>query len=415
MGDVLGWFWFLIPLGVGVVALREYRFAKACLAASGLLLAGKAVMELRDGSMGIGWRALVVFIVCGTLGVLVQLSWWWVDRKRSEDEKSAITSTMSSKGMSSQPAPVTRHQPESTAPPQPQSDALPGIRDSIGVMLSPSERGIPKQLSFTTGGVGKEGFSFDVRPRKLMFESPTSTVDEKDLPRDIEIDGKRVTVVTFTDHGFILDDHHIQVSGKATLLDAAPAGQSIHSQEHKPSPQAHRKPIIVGVEWFSLVSASIPSSGRAYVLQLWPVPTKVGGGGLGQVSGPPGTKLNFPGMMFIQEIKLTNYSGEPLFNTQINLGLTFREAIKDPSQPGVSRSGAVTLSRSWPIVIQTINSGIDQPFTFYVENISNQFVDVSFPDSAVAQGVDQQAHAVALSKPIGFLQPFSPYEPPKPQ
>lgn len=85
MGDVLGWLWFLIPLGIGVLALREYRFAKLCFTVSGLLLASKVVMELHNIHNSLPAKLLLAFIVCGIVGATLVYSWSWVDRKEKED------------------------------------------------------------------------------------------------------------------------------------------------------------------------------------------------------------------------------------------------------------------------------------------------------------------------------------------
>jgi hypothetical protein len=91
--------------------------------------------------------------------------------------------------------------------------------DGISALLIPARRGLPKQLSFTTSGAGSQEFSFDERPRKVLFESPTTVVEGNDLPKEIEISGKLATILRFTQNGFVIDDHHVRISGKATLLE----------------------------------------------------------------------------------------------------------------------------------------------------------------------------------------------------
>jgi hypothetical protein len=85
MGDFWGWVWFLIPLAVCVLALREYRVAKMCFAISGLLLAWKVAMELHHDTHSLSVKLLVAFLLCGLVGAVVVGSWAWIDRKRSED------------------------------------------------------------------------------------------------------------------------------------------------------------------------------------------------------------------------------------------------------------------------------------------------------------------------------------------
>ena len=105
----MGWLWFLVPFGVGVMALREYRLAKTCFAISGLLLAGKIIMELqRSPGISIGWRVVITFITCGILGVSVLGSWLWADRKHVEESALAAPPKTSDQQITSLPLPASR-------------------------------------------------------------------------------------------------------------------------------------------------------------------------------------------------------------------------------------------------------------------------------------------------------------------
>lgn len=107
MGDVLGWLWFLIPLGVGVLALKEYRVAKMCFAVSGILLAWKVIMEIHTTSRSTSARMALAFVVCGIIGAVAVYSWSWVDLKRQTDN-------MPSTGESHSPVPSRKTPPAPT-------------------------------------------------------------------------------------------------------------------------------------------------------------------------------------------------------------------------------------------------------------------------------------------------------------
>jgi hypothetical protein len=101
------------------------------------------------------------------------------------------------------------------------TERLSVFTDSVGALLTPARRGIPKQLNFTTSGAGSQEFSFEEHPRRVLFEPPMTIVEEKNLPKEIEIGGTKASVIRFSGKGFVIDDHGIRISGRATLLEAA--------------------------------------------------------------------------------------------------------------------------------------------------------------------------------------------------
>jgi hypothetical protein len=136
----------------------------------------------------------------------------------TRDKEAAMPGPSGTRQVSGPPAQVSG----SSAPSIPSAaETLPVMRASLGVMLNPVRRGLPKQLSFTTGGAGPQEFSFEEHPKRVLFESPSTVVVDTELPREIEISGKKATVVRFTGKGFVVDDHGATISGKATLLEAA--------------------------------------------------------------------------------------------------------------------------------------------------------------------------------------------------
>ena len=159
----------------------------------------------------------------------------------------------------------------------------------------------------------------------------------------------------------------------------------------------------------------MPPDGRIYILSLWPLPAENGGGGLSEAwtSGTgemkwPTSPSGFP--LNAYRCQLTNYGGSPVFNVEMALHLLFSEALRDTAQPNVTRGGVVTLSRNWPIEITKIDAGADKPFVFYIYNQSDQFSQVSMPQSVtVEEGTDNTRREIRLvqsTAPMFHLPPF---------
>lgn len=145
----------------------------------------------------------------------------------------------------------------------------------------------------------------------------------------------------------------------------------------------------LAVEWHMVYPATLPPEGRVAVLSLFELPSINGGGGLMEITGPPGgdfagkTPEGFP--RNVRQYRITNYSPKPLFNVQIPLHLVFKEAVRRKGQPGATDSGKVVLEREWEITIPKIDPGGDKPFVFYAMNNGHCFASVAFPTAATAQ------------------------------
>ncbi len=84
------------------------------------------------------------------------------------------------------------------------------ISDNISVVVT---RGNPntgaKMADFSTTGAGEyEVDLLGVTPEKLAFDPPGITVSRGKLPAELKLDKhKAITIVRFTDNGFVIDDH----------------------------------------------------------------------------------------------------------------------------------------------------------------------------------------------------------------
>jgi hypothetical protein len=124
--------------------------------------------------------------------------------------------------------------------------------------------------------------------------------------------------------------------------------------------------------------ANLPTvwpSGPLYVLPLNPIPAPYGNG-LVEYGVNSGSPMNFGFQWAVYRCQITNYSETPIFNSAISLHLTFREAIQKVSQ---YEGGPITIDREWLIQIGKIDSGKDSPYTFFVFNMSAQFVEITLP------------------------------------
>ena len=99
-----------------------------------------------------------------------------------------------------------------------------------------------------------------------------------------------------------------------------------------------------------------------------------------------------------------------MFNVVLSFHEEFIDVIKDPEQPNLSRTGAVTLAREWPIQISKIDPGVINPFVFYIYNQSNKFVEITMPEFAVSEGPDKgsrrSVRIIQQSRLLYYLGPF---------
>jgi hypothetical protein len=131
-----------------------------------------------------------------------------------------------------------------------------------------------------------------------------------------------------------------------------------------------------------------PKDGRIWLLLLWPPTSQGGGGGLAQMTYPPGSEVAWPpaAIMGSHRCQLVNYGTVPIFNVSMEFQMVFKEAVRQAHQNANQyRSGQVILSRQWRVDVPKIDPGEPNVFGFYIYNTSELFVWVFPPKSAEFQ------------------------------
>jgi hypothetical protein len=145
---------------------------------------------------------------------------------------------------------------------------------------------------------------------------------------------------------------------------------------------------------------TMPESGIIWTLQLQQDGN--GGGSLGQLSGPPGGEM---GTWFWEgyRCRVINYSDKPVANVEIVIDLITYAAI--PVENGF-HNGQQSAHKEITVRIPKIDSGKDNPFTFYILNMAKQFMEIRFlektkltiiGDKKIYDGTLQQSYLSTLN------------------
>jgi hypothetical protein len=107
-----------------------------------------------------------------------------------------------------------------------------------------------------------------------------------------------------------------------------------------------------------------------------------GRGGLAELTMPPGTEYTFTGSNNPQiryRCSVINDGSVPI-HADLIMSVSFREVEK--SEKGLRAAEKISETREWPISIGRIEPGANNPFQFYILNMTQSFVTVQFPDTA---------------------------------
>jgi hypothetical protein len=155
--------------------------------------------------------------------------------------------------------------------------------DGISALLTPSS-GSPSAIavSVRTTGAGPQTIDMRIHPLKLLFEPPSIVIEQKDLPEDFQVDGHTVTIERFTDAGFALNDHGVQISVRATAVEASraavpgsapPTPQVLPSDQRgvaptSAAPEASREPVAFDVSEYRLWADKVQKKGDEVSIEV---------------------------------------------------------------------------------------------------------------------------------------------------
>jgi hypothetical protein len=139
---------------------------------------------------------------------------------------------------------------------------------------------------------------------------------------------------------------------------------------------------------YGVMPSTVPPAGHIYVLVTSDLPAEMGGGGLTDYFGKPGSEWKFTSdglPAWAYRCELTNYSEDVLFNLAIPVRLTFRTPMPVPNQEKARRQGDITLDRDWRFTVPKVDPSPASPYEFYVWNCCVQkFVQVRLPEYLLA-------------------------------
>ena len=76
----------------------------------------------------------------------------------------------------------------------------------------------------TTTGNGEQEINLGAAPTRLMFTPPGLVVEKRELPKNLDVSGQTITVIRYTNSGFIIDDHkHSDIHVTVYMAEGNPA------------------------------------------------------------------------------------------------------------------------------------------------------------------------------------------------
>ena len=114
--------------------------------------------------------------------------------------------------------------------------------------------------------------------------------------------------------------------------------------------------------------------------------------------------------------ELTNYGEKTVFDVELPLRLTVREAVRDTKEPGRISEGITKPSKDYIFKVAKIDSGTDRSTVFYVSNRSPNFALVIPNETATLQQlgtIGRKTVPVMYSKKPADIMSFVPFPPMK--
>jgi hypothetical protein len=166
----------------------------------------------------------------------------------------------------------------------------------------------------------------------------------------------------------------------------------------------------------TIPTASLPNN----VLTILEITTAFGDGMIGEHTIPAGRqKLQWPPdylNAIVFRCELTNYGEKTVFDVELPLRLTVREAVRDTKEPGRISEGVTKPSNDYIFKVAKIDSGTHRSTIFYVSNRSPNFALVIPNETATLQQlgtVGRKTVPVMYSKKPADIMSFVPFPPMK--
>jgi hypothetical protein len=163
----------------------------------------------------------------------------------------------------------------------------------------------------------------------------------------------------------------------------------------------------------TIPTASLPNA----VLTILEITTASGDGMISEHTTPAGHhKLPWPPNTIVFRCELTNYGEKTVFDVELPLRLTVREAVRDIKEPGRISEGVTKPSKDYIFKVAKIDSGADRSIVFYVSNRSPNFVLVIPNETATLQqlgAIGRKTVPVMYSQKPSDIMSFVPFPPMK--
>ena len=252
MPDLSAEFWIAavvaaiaLLLGIGVTLAMdaktkgEFQFASVCFLVSALLTVYGIVEFQMLAKWSSGPRIILVYFLLALVIMLTGEAIRWANSRHKLAASSTPQSQVGNKPDANSMAipPIVRTNPPTAsiaAPEKPpvatsvdahrRQQGIPapadadlsgpgptqgGFSDSISIVVTPaSPKGGAMSGEFQTSGRGENEIDIlNVPPEELLFKPPGVTVERSSLPVKLLINGHNMTIVRFTDKGFVINDN----------------------------------------------------------------------------------------------------------------------------------------------------------------------------------------------------------------
>jgi hypothetical protein len=86
-----------------------------------------------------------------------------------------------------------------------------GMTPAIGILVQRGGQATPStEFEYISNGLGAQAANIGAKPSKVWFAPSGVTLESKDLPKELTINGNKVRISEFTNTGFTIDDHGVQ-------------------------------------------------------------------------------------------------------------------------------------------------------------------------------------------------------------